>query len=84
MTYPASAAAPETIATEVDRTSQGYSVDCRGWDRNEIGAQIRFLALTIRGPDENRTILVRFPADTAPEDIDALLGIVDSFRITQP
>jgi hypothetical protein len=24
LTYPATAAAPETIATEVDRTSQGY------------------------------------------------------------
>jgi hypothetical protein len=76
---------PETIATEVNRTSQGYpSIAVGGIARDETGAQIRFLAITIRGPDENRAILVRFPADTAPEGLDALLGIVDSFRITRP
>jgi hypothetical protein len=75
---------PQTIATEVNRTSQGYpSVAVGGIARDETGGQIRFLAITIRGPDENRAILVRFPADTAPEDLDALLGIVDSFRITR-
>lgn len=77
--------APETIATEVNRTSQGYpSIAVGGIATDETGAQIRFLAITIRGPDENRAILVRFPADTAPEDLDSLLGIVDSFRITRP
>jgi len=76
---------PQTIATEVNRTSQGYpSIAVGGIAKDEIGAQIRFLAITIRGPDENRAILVRFPADTAPEDLDSLLGIVDSFRITRP
>jgi hypothetical protein len=75
---------PETIATEVNRTSQGYpSIAVGGIARDETGAQIRFLAITIRGPDENRAILVRFPADTPPEGLDALLGIVDSFRITR-
>jgi hypothetical protein len=76
--------APETIATEVNRTSQGYpSIAVGGIARDETGTQIRFLAITIRGPDENRAILVRFPADTPPEGLDALLGIVDSFRITR-
>jgi hypothetical protein len=76
---------PQTIATEVNRTSQGYpSIAVGGIARDEIGAQIRFLAITIRGPDENRAILVRFPANTAPEELDALLGIVDSFQITRP
>lgn len=76
---------PQTIAIEVNRTSQGYpSIAVGGIAYDETGAQIRFLAITIRGPDENRSILVRFPADTAPEDLDALLGIVDSFRITRP
>ena len=75
---------PETIATEVNRTSQGYpSIAMGGIARDDTGAQIRFLSITIRGPEANRAILVRFPADTAPEDLDALLGIVDSFRITR-
>jgi hypothetical protein len=74
---------PETLATEVNRTSQGYrSIAVGGTARDETGAQIRFLAITIRDPDENRAILVRFPKDPAPEDLDALLGIIDSFRIT--
>ena len=76
---------PQTIATEVNRTSQGYpSIAVGGVAKDATGAQIRFLAITIQDPDENRAILVRFPADTSPEDLDALLGIVDSFRITQP
>jgi hypothetical protein len=75
---------PETIATEVNRTSQGYpSIAVGGIARDETGVQIRFLAITIQAPDENRAILVRFPADTGPEDLDALFGIVDSFRITR-
>ena len=75
---------PETIATEVNRTSQGYpSIAVGGIARDDTGAQIRFLSITIGGPDENQAILVRFPADTATEDLDALLGIVDSFRITR-
>ncbi len=76
--------APEIVATEVNRTSQGYpSIAVGGIAKDESGAQIRFLVITIRGPDENRAILVRFPADTADEDLGALLGIVDSFRITR-
>lgn len=73
---------PETIATEVNRTSQGYrSLAVGGTARGATGAQIRFLAITIRGPDENRAIVVRFPADTVPSELDVLLVIVDSFRI---
>jgi hypothetical protein len=73
---------PETIATEVNRTSQGYrSIAVGGIARDAAGAQIRFLAITIRAPDENRAIVVRFPAETDPLDLDALLGVVDSFRI---
>jgi hypothetical protein len=76
--------APQTIATEVNRTSQGYqSIAVGGIARDETGAQIRFLAITIRGPDENRAIMVLFPAETDPLDLDALLGVVDSFRIAR-
>ena len=75
---------PQTIATEVNRTSQGYpSIAVGGMAKDDTGAQIRFLAITIKGPDENRAIMVLFPADTDPDDLDALLGIVDSFRITR-
>ena len=76
--------APEKIATQLDRTSQGYkSLAVGGFAKDETGAQISFLAITIRDPDMNRAILVRFPGDTPPEDLDALLRIVDSFRITR-
>jgi hypothetical protein len=75
---------PQTIATEVNRTSQGYpSIAVGGIARDETGAQIRFLAITIRGPDENRAIMVLFPAETDPLDLDALLGVVDSFKIAR-
>ncbi len=76
---------PQTIATQVSRTSQGYrSIAVGGIANDATGAQIRFLAITIHGPDENRALLVRFPSDTSPNDLDALLGVVDSFRITRP
>jgi hypothetical protein len=72
----------ETVATEVNETSQHYpSIAVGGVATDATGAQIRFLAITIQGPEENRAILVRFPADTDPRDLDALLGVVDSFRI---
>jgi hypothetical protein len=75
LTYPATAAGSETIATEVNRTSQSYpSIAVGGIASDATGAQIRFLAITIKGPDENQASLVRFPPDTAPEDLDALLG----------
>ena len=75
---------PETIATDVNQTSQGYqSIAVGGIARDETGAQISFLAITIKDPDMNRAILVRFPTDPAPEDLDALLKIVDSFQITR-
>jgi hypothetical protein len=73
---------PETVATEVNETSQEYpSIAVGGVATDTSGAQIRFLAITIQGPEENRAIFVRFPADPDPRDLDALLGVVDSFRI---
>jgi hypothetical protein len=74
---------PETVATEVNETSQGFpSIAVGGVATNTTGAQISFLAITIQGPEENRAIFVRFPADPDPRDLDALLGVVDSFRIS--
>ena len=74
--------APQTIATDVNLTSQGYpSIAVGGVAMDETGAQIRFLAITIKGPDENRAIMVLLPAEPDPLDLDALLGVVDSFKI---
>ena len=74
--------APQTIATDINETSQGYpSIAVGGIAKDETGAQISFLAITIKGPDENRAIMVLFPAEPDPLDLDALLGVVDSFRI---
>jgi hypothetical protein len=73
---------PVTVATKVNETSQEYpSIAVGGVATDTTGAQIRFLAITIQGPEENRAIFVRFPADPDPRDLDALLGVVDSFRI---
>ena len=59
--------APQTIATDVNRTSQGYpSMAVGGLAKDETGAQIRFLAITIKGPDENRAIMVLFPDRHGP------------------
>jgi hypothetical protein len=75
---------PEIVATQVNETSQEYpSIAVGGVATDTSGSQIRFLAITIQGPDENRAIFVRFPADPDPHDLDALLGVVYSFRITQ-
>jgi hypothetical protein len=74
----------ETVATQVNETSQHYpSIAVGGVATDSTGAQIRFLAITIQGPKENRAIFVRFPPDPDPHDLDALLGVVYSFRITQ-
>jgi hypothetical protein len=75
----------EPIATELDRTPQGFrSMVVGGTAEDGSGAGIRFLVITIQGPQANQAILVRFPADTEPGDLlDAVLGVVGSFRITQ-
>jgi hypothetical protein len=73
--------APKTVATAVDRTPQGYlSLAAGGTATDTSGAVIRFLVITIRGPDENRALSVRFPADTDPRNLDAVLDVVGSFR----
>jgi hypothetical protein len=73
---------PQTIATAVEDTPQGFhSIAVGGIMRDAAGTQIQFLAITIRGPRENRAILVHFPVDPDPSDLDALLGVVESFEI---
>jgi hypothetical protein len=72
----------ERIAEEVDLTPQGYrSLAVGGTALDASRTSIRFLVITIEGPDSNHALSVRFPADTAQSDLDAILGVVDSFRI---
>ena len=72
----------EFIATEVDRTPQGFgSISVGGTARDAGGAPIRFLVITIHGPTENLAISLHFPAGTDPRDLDPVPQIIGSFRI---
>ena len=80
--FTSSYSSPQTFATKVIDTSQGFhAILVGGIMRDAAGTQIQFLAITIQGPNENRAILVHFPVDPDPSDMDALLAVVDSFTI---
>lgn len=71
-----------TVATETARTAQGYaSTSVGGMARDAGGTSIRFLITTIRGPDGNRAIVVRFPFETDAGDLDAIVQVIGSFRL---
>lgn len=76
----------EIIATETGQTPQGYpSIVVGGTATDESGVSIRFLVVTIEGPNaNNRALLIRFPADTDPDDLGAVLAVVGSFRFDPP
>jgi hypothetical protein len=72
----------ETLAPETTRTEQGYpSRSVGGTARDAVGTSIRFVVITIGGPDGNRAIVVRFPTDPDPNDLDAILQVIGSFRL---
>ncbi|MDQ4108690.1 MAG: hypothetical protein M3138_07810 [Actinomycetota bacterium] len=72
---------PKIIATEYSSTPQEYpSIVVGGTATDASGASIRFLVVTIEGPEENRAVSIRFPADTDPDDLGAILAVVGSFR----
>ncbi|HEX6580366.1 MAG TPA: hypothetical protein VF195_05805 [Actinomycetota bacterium] len=72
----------ETLATETARTEQGYpSRSVGGTARDAVGTSIRFVVITIGGPDGNRAIVVRFPTDPDPDDLDAVVQVIGSFRL---
>jgi hypothetical protein len=76
-------AGSEIVAREIDRTPQGYPSIAVGGTATDVGGgQIRFLLITVGGPDENRTLLVRFPADPDTQALSSALEVVGSFRIT--
>jgi hypothetical protein len=72
----------ETVATETARTAQGYlSTSVGGTARDAVGTSIRFLITTIKGPDGNRAIVVRFPMEADAGDLDAIVNVIGSFRL---
>ena len=71
-----------TVAPETASTAQGYpSTSVGGTARDAVGTAIRFLITTIGGPDGNHAIVVRFPVEAAPEDLDAVVRVIGSFRL---
>jgi hypothetical protein len=76
----------EIIATDSGRTPQEYpSIVVGGTATDGSGVDIRFLVVTIEGPDQkNRALSIRFPADTDPDDVNAVLAVVGSFRFDPP
>jgi hypothetical protein len=70
-----------TLATETARTEQGYpSTSVGGSARDAEGTSIQLVVTTIRGPDGNHAIVVRFPASD-PGDLDAVVQVIASFRL---
>jgi hypothetical protein len=71
-----------TVATETTRTEQGYpSRSVGGTARDAVGTSIRFVVITIGGPDGNHAIVVRFPIETEEADLNTVLQIIGSFRL---
>jgi hypothetical protein len=71
-----------TVATDTAPTEQGYaSRSVGGTSRDAAGTPIRFVVTTIRGPDGNHAIVVRFPSDADPGDLDAVVQVIGSFRL---
>jgi hypothetical protein len=76
---------PKIVATEYGSTPQEYpSIVVGGTATDASGGSIRFLVVTIEGPEENRALSIRFPADTDPDDLGAVLAVVGSFRFDRP
>ena len=70
-----------TLATETARTEQGYpSISVGGTARDAVGTSIQFVITTIRGPEGNHAIVVRFP-ESHPGDLDAVVQVIGSFRL---
>jgi hypothetical protein len=71
----------EIIATDSGQTPQDYpSMVVGGIATDASGTDIRFLVVTIEGPEDNRALSIRFPADTDPDDLGTVLAVVGSFR----
>jgi hypothetical protein len=72
----------ETLPPETTRTEQGYpSRSVGGTARDAVGTSIRFVVITIGGPDGNHAIVVRFPIETEEVALNTVLQIIGSFRL---
>jgi hypothetical protein len=72
----------EMVARDAGETPQGErSLVVGGRATDTDGSTIRFLVITIRGPDRNRAITVRFSADSDPLGVSPWIRqIVGSFK----
>ena len=71
-----------TVATDTAPTEQGYASRSVGvTSRDAAGTSIRLVVTTIRGRDGNHAIVVRFPSEADPGDLDAVVQVIGSFRI---
>ena len=75
----------ELVARDDGETSQGEpSLIVGGQATDTDGSTIRFIVITIRGPDRNRAITVRFSADSHPLDVSPRIRqIVGSFEAAE-
>ena len=72
----------EMVARDDGETPQGEPSLIVGGQATDLdGSTIRFMVITIKGPDRNRAITVRFSADSDPLDVSARIRrIVGSFE----
>lgn len=72
----------ETLVPKTTQTEQGYpSRSVGGTARDAMGTSVRFVVITIGGPDGNHAIVVRFPADPDPDDLEAIVRVIGSFQL---
>ena len=72
----------ELVSDRVERTEQGQRGLVTGATATDAnGAFVRLMAIIIRGPDQNRSITIRFSASSNPlHALSAIRQIVASFR----
>ena len=72
----------DVVSDKVERTEQGQRGMVIGATATDTtGATVRLMAITIRGPGENRAIMVQFSAGSDPlKALPAIREIVGSFR----
>ena len=75
----------DLVTAEIERTPQGFRSIVAGGDALDTrGARVRFLVITIEGPDRNRAITVRFSPSANPlEASPTIQEIISSFRVSQ-
>jgi hypothetical protein len=71
-----------SLVTETGFTEEGYpSRSVGGTAQDASGTSFGFVVTTIRGPDGNHAIVVRFPTNADPDDLDAVVQVIGSFRL---